>query len=433
MSITKQTTTVRAAAAIVYAHFGKPADVKHSRAAAWRSDFRNPYDAITSIESMLKGTGRKNQAPMVIQSFSKDELDPRDPMTPMIVADAAYALAKEVAPNSPCDVVVHLDSDGGNPHAHITIANVDLVTGKAARENGLAHWVLKKANDKIMQEMGLQVLEPHALAHDVNRSRSGERAEGLTVDDVEQLSKNTWREFLADRVDEALADSRSVDFDSLRAVAREHGVSIEKKTSAKSEAEGRDPSVTYALVDDNGEVRRFGRSKAACTARKLGSDYQWSALHDTINERIMQVSQEREIKDVQSYGEDGKQLDAALAELRAVEQDRGVAPGLDYYVDLAERANKEDRGGAGEPNARVDLQDFDFGSLRSRLADERHQRDQEDAERAERDAERARGDRERQARPEAEQRLQRERLRVASTLDDEADQRADDGDDYGLG
>lgn len=427
MSITKQTTTVRAAAAIMYAHYGKPADVKHSRAAAWRSDFRDPYDAITSIESMLKGSGRKNQALMVIQSFSKDELDPRDPMTPMIVADAAYALAKEVAPNSPCDVVVHLDSDGGNPHAHITIANVDLVTGKAARENGLAHWVLKKANDKIMREMGLQVLEPHALAHDVNRSRSGKSAEGLTVD---QLDKSTWREFLADRVDEALADSRSVDFDSLRAVARELGVSIEKKTSAKSEAEGRDPSVTYALVNDNGEVRRFGRSKAACTARKLGTDYQWGTLHDTMNERIMR---EQEIEDVQSYGEDGKQLDAALAELRAADEDRGVAPGLDYYVDLAERANKEDRGGAGEPNARVDLQDFDFGSLRSRLADERHQRDQEDAERAERDAERARRDRERQAHLEAERRLQRERLRSASTLDDEADQRADDGDDYGLG
>lgn len=424
MSITKQTTTVRAAAAIMYAHYGKPADVKHSRAAAWRSDFRNPYDAITSIESMLKGSGRKNQALMVIQSFSKDELDPRDPMTPMIVADAAYALAKEVAPNSPCDVVVHLDSDGGNPHAHITIANVDLVTGKAARENGLVHWVLKKANDKIMREMGLRVLEPHELAHDVNRSRSGKSAEGLTVD---QLDKSTWREFLADRVDEALADSRSVDFDSLRAVARELGVSIEKKTSAKSEAEGRDPSVTYALVDDNGEVRRFGRSKAACTARKLGTDYQWGTLHDTMNERIMR---EQEIEDVQGYGEDGKQLDAALAELRAADEDRGVAPGLDYYVDLAERANKEDRGGAGEPNARVDLQDFDFGSLRSRLADERHQRDQEDAERAERDAERAREDRERQAHLEAERRLQRERLRVASTLDDEADQRT--GDDFGF-
>lgn len=125
----------------------------------------------------------------------------------------------------------------------------------------------------------------------------------------------------------------------MREVARELGVSIEKKTSAKSEAEGRDPSVTYALVDDNGEVRRFGRSKAACTARKLGADYQWSALHNTMKELI---TRRKEEEDVKSYGENGEQLDTAIAKLRAAEQDRGVAPGLDYYVDLAERANKED-------------------------------------------------------------------------------------------
>ena len=427
MSITKQTTTVRPAAAIMYAHFGKPADVKHSRAAAWRSDFRNPYDAIASIESMLKGTGRKNQALMVIQSFSKDELDPRDPMTPMIVADAAYALAKEVAPNSPCDVVVHLDSDGGNPHAHITIANVDLVTGKAARENGLVHWVLKKANDKIMREMGLQVLEPHELAHDVNRSRSGEHAEGLTVG---ELSKNTWREFLADRVDEALRDSRSVDFDSLRSVAREHGVSIEKKTSAKSEAEGRDPSVTYALVDDNGEVRRFGRSKAACTARKLGTDYQWSTLHDTINERVMR---EKEIEDVQGYGEDDHQLDAALRELRAAEEDRRDAPRPHRHVDEPDQAADGDREGAERPHENVELKTFDLGDLRARLAAERRERDRQDNERAQRDVERARRDSLRQARRENERRLQRERLRAASALDDEAAQQRSDEDDFGLG
>lgn len=427
MSITKQTTALRAAAPIMYAHFGRPADVSRSRAAAWRSDFRSPRHAIASIESMLKGSGRKNQALMVIQSFSKDELDPRDPMTPMIVADAAYALAKEVAPNSPCDVVVHLDSDGGNPHAHITIANVDLVTGKAARENGLVHWVLKKANDKIMREMGLQVLEPHELAHDVNRSRSGKSAEGLTVD---QLDKSTWREFLADRVDEAIQDPRSVDFDSLRAVARELGVSIEKKTSAKSEAEGRDPSVTYALVDDNDEARRFGRSKAACTARKLGTDYQWSAIHDTMNERIMR---EQEIEDVQSYGEDGKQLDAALAELRAVEQDRRDAPRLDYYVDLAERANKEDRGCTGELNARVDLQDFNLGGLAARLVSERLERDQDDAERAQHAAKRAQRDRQRQARSDAERWLQSESFGSGRVQPDEEGQQQSGDDDYGLG
>lgn len=420
MSITKQTTTVRAAAAIMYAHYGKPADVTHSRAAAWRSDFRNAYDAIASIESMLKGTGRKNQALMVIQSFSKDELDPRDPMTPMIVADAAYALAKEVAPNSPCDVVVHLDSDGGNPHAHITIANVDLVTGKAARENGLAHWVLKKANDKIMREMGLQVLEPHELAHDVNRSRSGEHAEGLTV---EQLSKNTWREFLADRVDEALADSRSVDFDSLRAVARELGVSIGKKTSAKSEAEGRDPSVTYALVDDNGEVRRFGRSKAACTARKLGADYQWSTLHDTMNERVMR---EKEIDDVQGYGEDGKQLDAAIAKLRAADEDRGITPRGGGVSTNVEQEDDKPRTRDDHAYERVEIVPTDFSAIATRLVSDRLKRDQDDAERAQHAAKRAQRDSKRQASRDAERRLQSKSLGSGSVQPDAADQRGDD-------
>ncbi|WP_321779727.1 relaxase/mobilization nuclease domain-containing protein [Schaalia cardiffensis] len=427
MSITKQTTTVRAAAAIIYAHYGKPTNVKQSRAAAWRSDFRNPYDAIVKIESMLRGTGRKNQALMVIQSFSAAELDPNDPATPQIVADAAYALAKDVAPNSPCDVVVHLDSNGGNPHAHVTIANVDLVTGKAARKDGLQHWILKRANDKIMREMGLQVLEPHELAHDVNRSRSGASAQGLSVD---ELDKNTWREYLADRVDEALLDPRSVDFESLREVAREHGVSVEKKTSAKSEAEGRDPSVTYALVDDNNDVRRFDRSKAACTARKLGADYGWSVLHNTMNERIMR---EQEFDDVQGLAEDGEQLDAALRDLRAAEEDRGAAPRRGRVAGEPAQESHERRAGDDHTNERVEIVDADLGGLVARLAHERRERDQRDAEQAERDAKRARRDRQRQADREAERRLHSQRLRAASTLDDEEARSLAADDDYGLG
>lgn len=397
----------------MYAHYGRPVNVKQSRAAAYRSDFRNPYDAITSIESMLRGSGRKNQALMIIQSFSAAELDPDDPATPGIVADAAYALSKEVTPNSPCDVVVHLDSEGGNPHAHITIANVDLVTGKAARENGLQHWILKRANDKVMREMGLQVLEPAALAHDVNRARTGASAEGLTVDD---LDKTTWREFLADRVDEALLDARSIDFDSLRAVAREHGVSIKKKTSAKSEAEGRDPSVTYALADENDQVRRFGRSKVACTARKLGADYQWSSLHNTMNERIMR---EEELEDVTRFGEDEHELSTALSELRAAEADRRDAPRPHRHDEEPERTTQEDRGGASARGERLELTEFNLDDLASRLADERRRRDQADAEQAERDARRVERDRLGQARRETERRLRRQRFRAASALDDE--------------
>lgn len=161
------------------------------------------------IESMLKGTGRKNQALMVSQSFSADELDPNDPAAPQIVADAAYALAKEMAPDSPCDVVVYLDSDGGNPHAHVTIANVDLVTGKAARENGLAHCVLKHANDKVMKEMGLEVLGPAALAHYVSRSRSGATAQVLTVYELEKNNGVSFLRIVSSRLSSILTQLTS--------------------------------------------------------------------------------------------------------------------------------------------------------------------------------------------------------------------------------
>lgn len=426
MSISKQSTAVRAAAVVIYNHFGKSGDVRKSRAAAWRSDFRSPFDAIATTEALLKGTGRKNQALSIIQSFSAEELDPNDPVTPQIVVDAAYALAKEVAPNSPCDVVVHLDSEGGNPHAHIMIANVDLVTGKAARDSGLPHWILKKANDKVMRQMGLEVLTPHELAHDVNRSRARASAEGLSVD---ELDKSTWREFLADRVDEALLDARSVDFDSLVQVAEEMGVSIRKKTSAKSEAEGRDPSVTYALIDENGVVRRYGRSKAACTGKKLGADYSWSSLHNTINERI---NRDKEMDDVTRFGQ-SDELDAALADLRAIEEDRGATPHLGRVADEHEEAARERRTGDDRPHERVEIIDPDLGGLTARLAHERRQRDQRDAKRAQLSAERARRIRDGQEAVEAERRLRRDqrRARGAELDEDDLPERGGDGVELG--
>ncbi len=81
----------------MYAHYGKPADVKYlmQRLHGVRTVTRTTRLRLSSRCYVT----RKNQALMVIQSFS-NELDPRDPMTLMIVADSRHALAKEVAPTS---------------------------------------------------------------------------------------------------------------------------------------------------------------------------------------------------------------------------------------------------------------------------------------------------------------------------------------------
>lgn len=418
MSITKQTTTAHVAGAIMYAHFGRPADEKRSRAAAWRSDFNSPHHAIQTIESLVAGTGRKNEALLIIQSFSKDELDPNDKATPGIVADAGYMLAKKVAPNSPCDVVVHLDSEGGNPHAHITIANADLVTGKAARESGLHHPILMGANDEVMRDMGLQVLEPSSLAHDVHRARSNKSAAGLSVD---ELDRSTWREFLADRVDEALLDPRSIDFASLQQVAAELGVSIRKKSSAKSEAAGRDPTLTYALVDDSGQPRRFGRSKAACTARKLGADYSWSGVNKTLEELQMEGKKSNVKSSEQSEGE------RAIEQLAPIERPTRVGrigQSCERVDESHERSEPSDRGSNGND---------ELTQLAARLDEERRKRDAQDAERAARSAENNRRNRQRQADREARRRQYSARFGSTSVCDDEIDHRLHRDDDYDFG
>src|SRR5690625_5821153 len=72
MSVTKVSPSVRAAASIIYAYYGRPADFSRSRAAGELSDFASPMDAVEQMEAMTRGAGRKNQALTIIQSFSKE-------------------------------------------------------------------------------------------------------------------------------------------------------------------------------------------------------------------------------------------------------------------------------------------------------------------------------------------------------------------------
>src|SRR5690625_7457962 len=93
MSVTKVSPSVRAAASIIYAYYGRPADFSRSRAAGELSDFASPMDAAEQMEAMTRGAGRKNQALTTIQSFSKEEIDARDPEQLALVTDAEIGRA----------------------------------------------------------------------------------------------------------------------------------------------------------------------------------------------------------------------------------------------------------------------------------------------------------------------------------------------------
>src|SRR5699024_5813824 len=168
--------------------------------------------------------------------------------------------------------------------------------------------------------------------------------------------------------------------------------------------------LSYALVDENGEVRRAGRSKFASTGTKLGADYTYEGVLASI-QQLREA--EKEIDDEQGYGE-GDELSAAIARLAADGPRRGGA-------GPRERGRE---GGDGGVHAQFDA--GQHAALRAALARERSERDEQDARRD-------REDRERQARREDQRRRDRERLAALSSLPGVEAGEADRGDELELG
>ena len=107
---------------------------------------------------LAKQHGRKVKAQSYVLSFSPDEFDASNPADLQRVGDAGFLLAKKMHPNSPCLVVVHADGKGRAAHAHIKVLNHDNATGKALRAFRV-HWQVKQANDELMRDLGMNVLQ----------------------------------------------------------------------------------------------------------------------------------------------------------------------------------------------------------------------------------------------------------------------------------
>jgi hypothetical protein len=171
-------------------------------------------------------------------------------------------------------VVVHDDSKGGVAHAHVTILNHDYVTGKALRDYRV-HWQVRRANDELMADQGMQVLspKPKPLASLWQRRRGELPA---------------FEQQLGDAVTEALADASSRDFDSFVAACLARGVEVvwqthEVKSDARREKRQGDIAVgvTYKMRDlpvGDGKPGRLRRRKASALSSDLTHDGITAAL-----------------------------------------------------------------------------------------------------------------------------------------------------------
>lgn len=292
------------------------------RGAAYRSDLGDPATTVAAIEALIHPTKRTTEAVSVVHSFSTSELDPSDPGDVQAAVDMTYEMLRRASPTEPVVVVAHTDSKGGFLHVHGLVVNHSLETGKA-NSNALMHWQIRAVNDDLMEEVGLEVVQRRELAHDHSHALARHRGEPVPTEDqaaaldINELDTKTWRAWMATRLDELVWDDRVTDIETLTDVAAEIGISICQRVATKRS--GGLPTLTYALVDDAGDVRRDGRRRLAAPQSKIGDAYTYQGLTETLAMATEEKEKERKLHEQSSHEAQA----AAEAEQQAIDDALG--------------------------------------------------------------------------------------------------------------
>lgn len=237
-----------------------------TRASALSSDIRadtgnyvdSAYAFVQMAEDLAYEHNRKNQVRGVIQSFSKEEMDPTDPLDVQRVNDLGWLLAKELHPHSDALVITHTDGQGGHPHNHISVINHDNVTGRALTANRM-HWEARQINDALMEREGHEVAARGVYAARGRHWEQQRDGVGLTA----------FEQWLGDTSAECLLDPRVTDVASYREALGEHGIMLEEREHViRASRDGRTPEHTsigwtYCALDTTQTPPRMRRRKAS--------------------------------------------------------------------------------------------------------------------------------------------------------------------------
>lgn len=212
--------------------------------------------------------GRRVKAHSYVLSFHPDELDVDDAADLRRAGDLGFLLAKKMRPHSPAMVVVHDDGKGGCAHAHITVLNHDTVTGKAPRDFRV-HWQVKRANDALMREEGMQVIQPSDT-----RSRDSYWVKN-------RGDKAAFDQQLGDVITEAALDVAAVDMPTFVEACESRGVEVvlaEHRVRAdgyrNKKAGDSAVGITYKMRDEvtPGKEPRMRRRKASALSPEFTAE-----------------------------------------------------------------------------------------------------------------------------------------------------------------
>lgn len=310
MSITTVDRSKSLSSPVVYAVYGNRTNAKSGQVRATAltvvcgSEMDNDSDGrwagIEFIESgrdiMNNYSNRSNRAITLVQSWSRDELNRDDPSHVEKANAMGTDLAQRLAPDTPFVVATHTDSKSGCVHNHLILLNHDLSTGKATPKRAGNWHAVKVVNDDVMRDWGMRRLEPEGFVK-LRRAERMAIRDGKSIDStglgINDLTGDTWADYLRKRVDELIADDRVLNApDGLN---KAHDLAVDYNLSLKM----MDDELSIGLVDDNGKDMTYttrtpkGKSrkrKAADAGSKFGPGYTTSGLSDRIAEAQAQLA-----------------------------------------------------------------------------------------------------------------------------------------------
>lgn len=299
---------------------------------AFKGSNIEPYDFRGLAEKLTMKYGRLRQGYTVIQSFSKSELDCKNPEHIELAEQLAYELMARMFPNSPFQVVVHTDSVSGCLHTHSTVINHNFATGKALQNT--SWYQLRKTNDELMAENSMEVCERKERSLDQQEYWNSKRDE----------EKYSWQEDLRTRINKAMEVAKT-----LRELSVYLGVEGVQRNFYKADGKSLLKHFSFSFKDENGKEHKK-------RGDKLGILYIPEAIQVRLRENqqkaiipmsdwveLQKGKENMEKKSLNITQEQTSDLKTTLAPLKAMEEAQKSIPNINTVPEPPKR-KKIDKG-----------------------------------------------------------------------------------------
>src|SRR5699024_8762544 len=221
----------------------------------------NPNSALHQMREVQKTYGKDKgyvQAHTMVVSFTKEELDARNPYNVEKAIEISSDIAYDIyGGNHQTTINIQGDNESGLLHAHLTTNNTGF-DGKAVRGNQRDFKYVAERSNQIFEKHGLTPLELNL-----------DKEERVTSKEVQMKKRGvqSWKSVLRERVAKVMFDNESFTYEDFKDGLQDVGVHVVKgkrDIEYKMELDGKEHSLT---------------------ARRMGSDYKEDDIRDSLRQK----------------------------------------------------------------------------------------------------------------------------------------------------